>query len=205
MRTLIVDHGLCNIDSIARAVEECGGDPVVVGHPDDSTESVDRAILPGVGSFSEAMQVLTRRGWDRALTAYVKQDGVPLLGICLGMQLLATEGTEGGVTPGLNLVPGRVVLMDPDSPTTRVPHVGWNEVVQDKPSRVLDGIPDRKDFYFVHSYHFVPSSQDAVLGTTPYCGRIVSVVGWGNVFGVQFHPEKSLPIGFKVLRNFLEN
>lgn len=202
MTSLIVDYGLCNLDSVSRAVEECGGEPLASSDPSD-VELAAKIILPGVGSFAEAMSALNESGWTQALRDAVLNRGVPMLGICLGMQLLAGRGTEGGETEGLNFIPGRIEKLVPDAPQTRIPHVGWNEVEQQQSCPLFAGIPDRKDFYFVHSYHFVPEDPAHALATTPYCGTMVSTVGRDNVFGTQFHPEKSLGVGFQLLRNFL--
>jgi glutamine amidotransferase len=120
------------------------------------------------------------------------------------MQLLADKGYEGGAVAGLGLVPGEVRRLEPDRHDTRVPHVGWNEVYKTSGSPLFEGIPDGSDFYFVHSYHFIPSEEGSVLATTPYCAGFVSAVGAGRVFGVQFHPEKSGRFGFHILKNFLK-
>lgn len=199
---VIVDYGLCNLDSVYRAVQECGGHPVVTEDPSAASEA-GRIILPGVGNYAEATKALTALGWVEALRQEVLGQGIPMLGICLGMQLLSSAGTEGGETAGLGLIPGRVVRFEQISEAMRVPHVGWNEVEQKQQAPLFEGIDDGKDFYFVHSYHFVPDNEDDVLALTPYGNGFVSVVGRGNVVGTQFHPEKSLKIGFALLRNFL--
>jgi glutamine amidotransferase len=202
MSTLIVDYGLCNIDSVVRAVEECGGCAVVSDDPRDAKEA-EKIILPGVGNFAVAMRALRRNGWDVSLRHEALVNGIPLLGICLGMQLLASRGKEGGDTEGLDLIPGEVVRLKPESANIRVPHIGWNEVAQKRSSLIFMGIPDRKDFFFVHSYHFVPADASFILATTPYDGTIVSAVCRNHIYGTQFHPEKSLGIGLRLLRNFL--
>ena len=199
---LIIDYGLCNIDSIARAIEECGGDVLVSRDPRDCSKA-ERMILPGVGNFKEASAVLHEEGWVTAIRHEVKEYSIPLLGICLGMQLLATTGTESGEAPGLDIIPGKVIKLEPADKNTPIPHVGWNEVWQKKSSPLFNELNDGKDFYFTHSYHFVTENDDHVLARTPYCGGFASVVGQGRVFGVQFHPEKSLGVGLALLRNFL--
>ncbi|HPA45456.1 MAG TPA: imidazole glycerol phosphate synthase subunit HisH [bacterium] len=199
---LIVDHGLCNVDSVARAIEECGGSPLISEDPAECARA-ERIILPGVGSFHEASGILHEKGWVSAIRREVLEYGIPLLGICLGMQLLASTGTEGGDAPGLDLIPGSVVRLEPPDKTVRIPHVGWNEVHQNQSSPLFADIPDKKDFYFTHSYHLVPTREEHVLATTPYCGSFVSIVGSGKVFGTQFHPEKSLGGGLRMLKNFL--
>jgi glutamine amidotransferase len=136
-----------------------------------------------------------------AATRFARERGVPFLGICLGMQLMAARGSEGGDTEGLGLIRATVPRLVPDAPTTRIPHIGWNNVAG--AGRLFDGIAPDKDFYFVHSYHVVPDDPADVLATTPYCGGFVSAVAHDAMFGVQFHPEKSQKVGFHLLRNFL--
>lgn len=202
-RTVIIDYGFCNLDSVLRAVQECGGVAEVSEDP-RAASSASRLILPGVGNFAEAMKEIRRRGWDDALRREVVGNQIPLLGICLGMQLLASSGAEGGTCAGLGLIPGRALRLERTGADLRIPHVGWNEVRQRQPSVLFNGIPDGSDFYFVHSYHFVPDDSGHVLGTTPYGRDFVSVVGDGHVIGTQFHPEKSLRTGARLLRNFLD-
>lgn len=201
-RVAIVDYGICNIDSVARAVEECGGTAVVT---EDGAElaSATRIILPGVGSFPDGMRNLRDRDLLDRLQEEVIGRGIPTLGICLGMQLLATRGLEGSPTYGLDWIPGEVRRLEPTAKDRRVPHIGWNEVWIERESPLFAGIPSGKDFYFVHSYYFENASDADVVGRTPYGRGFSSVIQHGNVFGVQFHLEKSQKPGFQVLRNFL--
>jgi glutamine amidotransferase len=201
MTVLIVDYGMGNIASARRAIEECGGRVIVSDKPSDICQA-DRIVVPGVGAFPLAMQRLRDAGWVEALNSAVLQDGIPLLGVCLGMQLLADESDEVSPTAGLGLIPGRVKRISPADSSERVPHVGWNEVNHCN-HPLFDGIPVGADFYFVHSFRFVPSNSDTVLATTPYAGEFVSAVGHLRVAGVQFHPEKSSRAGFRLLKNFL--
>jgi imidazole glycerol-phosphate synthase subunit HisH len=147
------------------------------------------------------MKALRSSRWDKELKSQIVQ-GVPLLGICLGMQILADSGTEGGETEGLGLIPGRVEKLD-GTCGLRIPHVGWNEVEIKKEIALFSGIESGKDFYFLHSYHFATKFDDNRIADTTYGARFVSAVGKGHVVGTQFHPEKSLRIGFQLLRNFL--
>jgi imidazole glycerol-phosphate synthase subunit HisH len=202
-KTLIVDYGMGNLGSVQRALEECGAEVVISCDP-ASCASADHIVLPGVGAFGAGMAALTRAGWVGALRGAVQEGGIPLLGICLGMQLLADQGFEGGETAGLGLIPGAVSRLIADTAQTRIPHVGWNEVQHPGTHPLLRAIPSGTDCYFVHSYHFVPASTKDVLATTPYCGSCVAVVARGSVCGTQFHPEKSSRAGFQLLRNFLE-
>jgi len=198
----IIDYGMGNLDSVARAVEECGGRPIVTEHAEDIGEA-QSLVLPGVGAFAQGMANLRRLGLDTVIKEQASRHRIPLLGLCLGMQLLGSRGEEGGPAEGLDLIPGDVLRLVPDAPTTRVPHIGWNEIRIERESPLLAGIPSGKDFYFVHSYHLAPRDRADVVAETPYCGTFASVVRRENVHGVQFHPEKSQAVGFRLLRNFL--
>lgn len=201
-KVAIVDYGMCNLDSIARAVEECGGNPQVTSDPRDLANA-SRIVLPGVGAFPEAMSNLKERSLDQALLEQASGKHIPLLGICLGMQLLAAVGRELEVVNGLGLIPGEVRRLQPNGEDMRIPHIGWNEVMLVRESALFHGIPAGKDFYFVHSFHLCCDDEPDVLAWTPYCGRFVSAVQRDLVFGVQFHPEKSQQMGFQLLKNFL--
>lgn len=201
MTVLVVDYGMGNIASARRAIEECGGRVLVSEDPAD-IRTADRIVVPGVGAFPQAMDRLRKAGWVEALRSAIHDDGLPLLGVCLGMQLLADESDEVSKTQGLGLIPGRVERIVPADASERVPHVGWNEV-RHRNGELFDSIPSGSDFYFVHSYRFVPAGDDTILATTPYAGETVSAVGAGRVTGVQFHPEKSSRVGFRLLKNFL--
>ncbi len=203
MKTVaIVDYGMCNLDSVARAVEECGGKPVVSSQARD-LETASHIILPGVGAFPDAMRNIRERALDAALYEQAIEKQVPFLGICLGMQLLATKGWEMEETQGLGFIPGEVKRLDPFGEDRRIPHVGWNEVYPARDSPLFRDIPAGRDFYFVHSYHLCPQDDADTCARTPYAQGFVSAVHRDLVFGVQFHPEKSQRVGFQVLRNFL--
>ena len=191
-----------NLASVRRAFEECGADVQIAETPAE-LDNADRIILPGVGSFHKGMENLHQGGWPEKLKELLTQPNVALLGICLGMQLLAEKGYEGGETAGLGLIKGEIKLMVPLN-HERIPHVGWNEVTCRNNSQLFLGIPDRTDFYFVHSYHLCDGDPKEIAGVTPYCGMVVSAVESGNVLGTQFHPEKSSKPGFALLKNFLE-
>lgn len=197
----IVDTGLCNLDSIARAIEDCGARPLVTQDPSDLARAA-HIVLPGVGAFPEAMDQLRARGLDQALSEQVIGRQIPFLGICLGMQLVATRSTEIRSADGLGWIEGEVDLMVAQ-PGERIPHIGWNEVEPTAGEPLFRGIAPGRDFYFVHSYALRPTHAEDVAAVTPYAGGFVSAVHHGNVFGVQFHPEKSQKAGFSVLHNFL--
>ena len=203
MKTVaIVDYGMGNLDSVARAVEECGGEPLLVR----TASELGRAgsvILPGVGSFTKGMRNLRVSGMVDALQEYVVERAMPFLGLCLGMQLLATRGEEGGGEAGLGWINGEVARLRPEGEDERIPHVGWNEVVCTRESPLFAGLDGRRDFYFVHSYTLACEDEGDVLASTPYCGGVTSAVEGEHVRGLQFHPEKSQRAGFQVLRNFI--
>jgi len=200
-RTVVIDYGLCNLDSIARAIEVCGGDPFVTADP-KALPQASKIVLPGVGAFGEAMANLRKSGMSEALSQCVVERGVPFLGICLGMHLITQGGKESGEVEGLGWINAKVLKMRSRSPEERVPHVGWNEVNAVEGSPIFEGIRPGADFYFVHSY-YVQCAEDLVAGTTPYCGGFASVVADKNIMGVQFHPEKSQKSGFRLIQNFL--
>ena len=199
-RVAIINHGLSNLSSIARALERCGGKVSITEDPDDLAQA-DRIVLPGVGSVPAAMANLSAKGLDRALQNEVARRRVPVLGICLGMQLLADSSAESGQTRGLGLIPGEVIRLEAKG-EERIPHMGWNavEILQTHP--LFAGVSPQADFYFVHSYH-LRCSPDHVVTRTPFCAGFVSAAASGSIMAVQFHPEKSQKQGFKLLSNFL--
>jgi glutamine amidotransferase len=200
-RVVLVDTGLCNLDSMARAIEECGGNPLITDEPADLREAT-QIVLPGVGAFPEAMDKLNSSGLATELTEQVLGKGIPFLGVCLGMQLMARRGVEIRETPGLGWIDGEVIPLSPSS-GERVPHIGWNSVFPTQESPLFGDTPPGRDFYFVHGFVLRPDHTEDVSATTPYGGGFVSGVAKGTIFGVQFHPEKSQQAGFQVLRNFL--
>ncbi|ODN65484.1 imidazole glycerol phosphate synthase subunit HisH [Methylophaga muralis] len=202
MKIAIINYGMCNLSSVRRAFEDLGAKVFVADHPTSLYEA-NRIILPGVGAFSEGMTRLVEDGWVDALHDLVILQQKPLLGICLGMQMLATSGEEGGVTKGLNLIPGKVMRLDQLGCDLRIPHVGWNEVHYLSQDDLFTFIPDSSDFYFVHSYAFVPDSQENIIATATYGTNITAVVRNNHIFGCQFHPEKSSKAGRQLLKNFM--
>lgn len=202
MKTVVIDYGMGNLASVCRALEECGADVLLSKDP-DSIASADRVVLPGVGSFAIGMKNLNAAGWPAKINQAIANPQVAFLGICLGMQLLAGKGYEHGETPGLGMIPGEVVRLS-EATGERIPHVGWNEINIGKPGPIFRNIPEQTDFYFVHSFHLRPEAEPDIAAITPYCGGFVSAVRRGNVWGTQFHPEKSSLAGFQLLKNFLE-
>lgn len=208
MKIGVIDYGVGNLGSILRALEELRATGVLIDRPADLS-SVDRLLLPGVGNFADCMRLLQQSGWTEPLKEQVTLLGRPLLGVCVGMQLLATSSTEGaeeGMSlPGLDLIPGEVRHLRSLGCSLHVPHVGWNEVRSLNPGDGLfSGIADGTDFYFVHSYAFVPRDTSHALALTEHGVPFVAAVRQGRVWGTQFHPERSSKAGFKLLRNFLQ-
>ena len=207
MKVGIIDYGIGNLGSVMRGVEAAGGQPVLLDRS-KAISSVDRYILPGVGNFSDCAKLLDKGEWTKSLQDQVLGEGKPILGICLGMQLLASYGAEGAddeVTPGLGLIPGRVEALRDLGCKLRLPHVGWNEIrCVSKPRGIFESIPDGTDFYFVHSYAFVPEDPKHIFAVTEYNIAVTAAVRLNSIWGVQFHPEKSSRAGFRLLQNFLE-
>ena len=192
-----------NLGSVRRALIEVGADPVVAEKPEE-LQAADRIILPGVGSFADGMKNLAEGGWIQKLREHVEK-GTPLLGICLGMQLLADYGAEGGGCAGLGLISGEVQKIDTQDSSLRIPHSGWNNIkLIGKSEGLFKGIPSETDFYFVHSFVFQPSKPENILATVNYGVPLTAAISSGSIFGTQFHPEKSSKSGLRVLRNFLE-
>lgn len=203
-KTAIIDYGLCNLDSISRAVELCGSQSFITSNPDDLIDAA-RIILPGVGAFPDAMKNLKNCGMVEALNFHVIRKQLPFLGICLGMHLIAESSSEVGETEGLGWIKGQVKKLIPTSKGERIPHVGWNEIHYQEPSPMFANIEEGSDLYFVHSYHFVCTSPNVIATTTPFCGGFVSTVIQDNIVGVQFHPEKSQKPGAQFLSNFIRH
>lgn len=199
-RVMVIDYGMSNLFSISNALKVLGCVPVVTSNPADLKQA-DKIMIPGVGSFNAGMKNLTAIGMSKAIQD-AASEGIQILGICLGMQLLADEGFEHGNSKGLGLVHGEVVKMESDG-SARIPHIGWNEVDVHNPSNLFEGMGSIIDFYFVHSYKFVVASNEFVSGSCLHGDRFVASVANRNVFGVQFHPERSHSAGLQVLKNFL--
>lgn len=196
----IVDYGMGNLWSVASALRFLGCEPCMSDDPQQVC-AAPVLLLPGVGSFRRAMQALDSRGLSDALREAVRQRGAKLLGICLGMQLLAERGSEDGVSDGLGLVPGQVDRFD--AAGVKVPHIGFNSVRHAPGSRLFSGVDNPADFYFVHSFRLCERSGPGLYASTTHGEEFVSAYEHGNVFGTQFHPEKSQTNGLRLLRNFL--
>lgn len=200
MSIMIIDYGMGNLNSVQRALEEVGAAVFISDSPADIRKS-SALLLPGVGAFSEGMENLLTSGMADNIKSAVFEDKIPLLGICLGMQLLADQGEEGGVRDGLGLIPGVIRKIKPNN-GEKLPHIGWNEVNPISPHPMFKAINPGTDFYFVHSYHYAQCEADAAADT-PFAGGITSAVAKDHIWGVQFHPEKSSKPGLRLLENFV--
>lgn len=211
-RVVIINYGSGNLHSARKALERAATEggldaKIEVSARPEDVAAADRVVLPGVGAFADCKRGLDAvLGMREALEATVIQGGRPFLGICVGMQLMATRGLEYGETPGLGWIEGDVKALKPHDPSLKIPHMGWNTltVINDHP--LLDGIrtgPDGLHAYFVHSYHLVPRDCSVIVTETDYGGPVTAIVAKGNTAGTQFHPEKSQTLGLKLLANFL--
>jgi len=205
MTVAIVDYGSGNLHSAAKAFERMAEVPVAVTSDPETVAAADRIVLPGVGAFGDCWSGLNAlSGMVEALEEAVLRGGRPFLGICVGMQLMATRGLEHGSHPGLGWIPGEVTRITPADPALKVPHMGWNELDIRRPHPVLDGQTPGAHMYFVHSFQFECADPDHVLATADYGGALVAVIGRDNMVGSQFHPEKSQKAGLAFIRAFLE-
>ncbi|MEX0695302.1 MAG: imidazole glycerol phosphate synthase subunit HisH [Rhodospirillales bacterium] len=211
MSVAIVDYGSGNLRSAAKAFERAVAEagltlPVHVTSDPDVVRAADRVVLPGVGAFADCMHgLLAVDGMADAVQEHVTQAGKPFMGICVGMQLMASRGLEHGETAGFDWISGVVDKITPDDPALKIPHMGWNElIVPDQPHPLFRGIDSGVHVYFVHSYHLRADDAGQVLATTHYGGAVTAAVGRDNIVGTQFHPEKSQTAGLRIITNFLE-
>ncbi|MDP3674792.1 MAG: imidazole glycerol phosphate synthase subunit HisH [Novosphingobium sp.] len=200
----LVDYGAGNLHSVENALRAAGAEDVTVTSDPNVVRAADRIVLPGVGAFAACAKALRGvRGLVEAMTERVHVGGAPFLGICVGMQLLATRGVEHGTTAGLGWIEGEVLPIAIADPAIKVPHMGWNDVA---PTPHRDGaeLIEPGEAYFLHSYHFVPEQGRHIAALTDHGGGIVAAVARDNLLGVQFHPEKSQAYGLALLARFLE-
>lgn len=197
----IIDYGMGNIRSVQNALRYLGVKSEITDSPEKIVSS-DKLVLPGVGAFNVAMHNIHEKGLLKPLNEAVLEKKIPILGICLGMQLLAQKGYEGGLTDGLGWIEGTIERFDDSSP--KIPHIGFNTTqIINKPHGIFNGLGGYVDFYYVHSYRMICKDSEDVTSWTEYGERFVSSVKKENIFGTQFHPEKSQINGLRVLRNFL--
>jgi glutamine amidotransferase len=199
----IVDYGMGNLLSVYHAVEMAGGDARICSTPEELAH-VQKIVLPGVGAFRDCMANLMKRGFIDALQEAVFRQEKPILGICLGMQVMARRSFEGGEQRGLGWIAADVIRIRPSDDSLRVPHMGWNDVTYRPGSVLFSGHPEHPDFYFVHSYAMVCDHPEDIEATCHYGGTITAAVRKKNIFATQFHPEKSQDYGLRVLDNYIK-
>lgn len=199
---VIIDYGMGNLGSILNMLRKVGAMAIISEKPEDAA-TASQLILPGVGAFDQGMSQLAQRGFLPVLHRQVLEKHVPILGICLGAQLLCKQSEEGQL-PGLGWIDAKVVRFNPHAgyPPLKVPHMGWNDVKPVKPSALFKNMPAPARFYFVHSYHIECAHAQDVMAQTSYGGDFTSAVEKDNIMGVQFHPEKSHKFGMCLMQNF---
>jgi glutamine amidotransferase len=199
----IIDYGSSNLLSVFHSINAVGATPIICQHPEDLYKA-DKIIFPGVGSFNQCISALSAKGFTQALDELVIKQGKFILGICLGMQVMAKASHEGGYHQGLGWFDAEVVKLIPTEQKLRVPHVGWNQVDYQNDCRLFTGLSSGiMDFYFVHSYHMKFNNPQEVVGISDYGQKITAAIWRDNIYAVQFHPEKSQDAGLKILDNFI--
>jgi len=205
IKIAIIDYEMGNLRSVANAFDAIGYGASIVQNPNDLSQ-FSHIVLPGVGAFGDGMKNLRSSGWIDVLEREIIEKRKPFLGICLGMQLLATMGTEHGLYEGLNWISGTVKKIESNDPQIRVPHVGWNDVLFLKKSGLYKDLEDSQAFYFLHSYVLdIKDKSSVVSGLTGHGIEFISSIEKDNIYATQFHPEKSQKIGLKVLENFIKS
>lgn len=202
-KILLLDTGIGNIQSVANVLEHLGASFLI---SDDVTElrTADKIIFPGVGTYGNAVERITRKGLYEPIRGALLKEKKLCLGICVGMQVFSEFGHEFGNHKGLGVIPGVVKKIDTSGEKLQLPHVGWNDVEHSGTSALFKDIPQGTSFYFLHSFHFVPTDERRVSSRVRYGGNVVAAIESENVFGVQFHPEKSQGPGIQLIRNFVE-
>ena len=208
MLTALIDYDSGNLHSAQKAFErmarEIGHGTIVVTSEPDVVARADRIVLPGDGAFPACREALfAYEGLGEAIVEAVEDKGRPFLGICVGMQMLATVGHEYRETPGFGWIGGEICRIEPTDPSMKVPHMGWNDLVIDRPHPVLDGLKTGDHAYFVHSYHFKVRDPAQRLAHVGYAGEVTAIIGRDTMVGTQFHPEKSQATGLRLIANFL--
>ena len=207
MTTVIVGYGSGNLHSVhkafVRAAGEAGAGQVLLTNSIDAILEAERVVLPGDGAFRECMHAITSQGLIPPLIESVLRRGNPFLGICVGMQLLATTGLENGKTDGFGWIPGTVDRLNSVDAKLKIPHMGWNDLQIESGHPVLEEVIDGMHMYFVHSYRFLATCPNHVLSSVDYGGKVAAIVARKNIIGFQFHPEKSQAAGIRLIKNFL--
>jgi len=210
MLITVVDYGVGNLRSIAKSLEKANSKnslnyQIKITSNIDDIKNADKLVLPGQGSFKACKEGINNiSGLETELNEAVINKYKPIFGICAGMQLFATTGYEEKKTPGLNWIPGDVVKLDPGKSKLKIPHMGWNELKMENTSAVFKEITESNHAYFIHSYEFIPNNKKSISLTTSYGKDVIAAVSYENIYGSQFHPEKSQNFGLNILTNFLK-
>ncbi len=199
----IVDYGMGNLLSVYSAFDYLGANVAICKHPEELA-NVDRIVIPGVGAFKDCISKLKSENFVDALNEQVLYKGKPVMGICLGMQIMASKSFEGGSFEGLGWFDADVIRLHPDDITARVPNIGWNEIDHSEKSPLFYGIPQKADLYLVHSYYMNCNNPDDIVATYYYNHTVTAAVSKNNIFATQFHPEKSQDFGLRILENFMK-
>ncbi|MDA9112781.1 imidazole glycerol phosphate synthase subunit HisH [Gammaproteobacteria bacterium] len=196
----IIDYGSGNIFAFQSIYKGLNVPHIIIDSEEDFSVC-SHIILPGVGDYDETLRLLAKKGYIELLEKYVIEEGRYFLGVCVGMQILGTKSEEGNL-PGLNWIPGNIQAIRPEENNIRLPHMGWNSLSVVKDSQLIEGINNEEGAYFLHNYEFKPNDKGVIIANAEYGKDIVSVINIDNIFGVQFHPEKSLNNGTRLLKNF---
>ena len=200
VKIAVIDYGMGNLGSVVKACNSFGADTRIIANAQDF-DTADKIILPGVGAFGDAATELKKRSLDKLIKDKIKQ-GLLFLGICLGMHLLLDSSQEAPGEAGLGLIPGQVVKFKDEG--IKVPHIGWNQIEKNGDNPLLKAIEDKSYVYFCHSYYVCPDDKGIIITTTDYGAKFASIISKDNIFGIQFHPEKSQKTGLKILENFIK-
>lgn len=202
MKIGVIDYNMGNLLSVSKALEYLGEDPVICTSP-SQVRDVDKIILPGVGAFGDCINTLIETGFSKVLHEMVIENRKPILGICLGMQVMAKYGYESGGHSGLGWFDAEVIRINPQDKSLHIPHVGWNDINFSKSNPLFNNIPEKPDVYFVHSFYMKCKNKENVIATCEYGMEVTAAVNKDNIFATQFHPEKSQDIGLQILENFI--
>ena len=205
MKIGIINYGIGNINSVVGALNNLGADYIVI-EKQNEFDLIDKLILPGIGNFTKCKNILDEKNFTSIIREKVLTEFIPILGICLGMQLLASEGSEGSnnnFVAGLNLIKGKVISLRELGSKLVLPHIGWNNIYIKKKSPIIKNIPEETDFYFVHNYAYTEIDKKSIIAEASYGITFPALINNKNIWGTQFHPEKSSKAGMEIIKNFV--
>ena len=203
IKVAIINYGIGNIRSLYNSLKKIEVEAEIITDP-ELIHKFDKVFLPGVGSYKDAINVIKKIGWDNAIKNFTSNNDKSLFGICVGMQILSTYGFEHGKSKGLNIIAGNVEHLNNQGCNLKLPHIGWNNIKILKKNLITKNLPDESDFYFVNSYSLKTVNSNELVATTVYDVEFPSIINKQNVFGTQFHPEKSSKAGIQILKNFID-